>query len=133
MNGEWKWEATYNGETVSHSFNITGALSIEEVSLEETSIYPNPFSGIVNINSKIKIKKASVVDILGKTILIQTENSTNGIKELNLEELSGGIKCRCYYLALFAAFFALHKVNGLFPYSLQNSNFPFFLYKNHIE
>ena len=96
MNGEWKWEATYNGETVSHSFNITGALSIEEVSLEETSIYPNPFSGIVNINSKTKIKKASLVDILGKTILIQTENSTNGIKELNLEELSGGI----YFITL---------------------------------
>jgi hypothetical protein len=88
--GEWKWEATYNGETVSHSYNV-GTLGIEDETLEETSIYPNPFNDVVTINSTAKIEKVSVVNILGKTILVINKNSDEGIKELNLGELSNGM------------------------------------------
>ncbi|MBO6881678.1 T9SS type A sorting domain-containing protein [Winogradskyella sp.] len=88
--GEWKWEATYNGQTVTHSYYV-GALSVEEEGLESTSIYPNPFNDIVNINSTSRVKRAKVVDILGKTIKTFEENSPEGIKELNLSELSDGM------------------------------------------
>ena len=91
MNGEWKWQATYNGETVTHNFNVTGALSIEDDLLKSTSIYPNPFNDIVNINSKNKISKATVVDMSGKTILMFEEESIEGIKQLDFGELSNGM------------------------------------------
>ena len=91
MDGEWKWEATYQGQTVTHTFNVTGVLSIDEEDFNSTSIYPNPFNDVVNINSTTKIKKASIVDILGKTILIFNENSAEGIRELNLIDLSNGM------------------------------------------
>jgi len=95
VEGEWTWEVTYAGETVSHSFNV-GTLSIENETLESTSIHPNPFNDIVNIESKIKIKKARVVDALGKTILTFKERTTEGINQLNLAELSNGM----YYIIL---------------------------------
>jgi len=91
MNGAWKWQATYNGATVTHNFNVSGALSINENTLESTSIFPNPFNDIVYINSQAKIKKANIVDMLGKTILSFVDTSTLGIKELNLDLLSKGV------------------------------------------
>lgn len=91
MNGEWKWEATYLGQTVTYMFNITGVLNIDEEDFSSTSIYPNPFNDIVNINSTIKVKSANIVDILGKTVKIFEENSADGLKDLNLAELSDGL------------------------------------------
>jgi hypothetical protein len=90
MEGEWKWEATYNGETVTHSFNI-GALSVEDKSLASTSIYQNPFNSIVNINSTTKIKSAQIFDVLGKSVFVQDDLSGNGIQKLDLINLSKGV------------------------------------------
>ncbi len=96
MNGEWKWEATYQGQTVTHTFNVTGVLSINEEDFNSTSIYPNPFNDVVNIDSTTKIKKVSIIDLLGKTVFVVNENSAEGIKELNLARLSNGM----YFIAL---------------------------------
>ncbi len=93
--GEWKWEATYGGETVTHTFNV-GTLSIDDETLESTSIYPNPFNDVVNISSTNKIKKASVVDMLGKTVLKVSQKSEEGINEINLAQLSKGM----YFITL---------------------------------
>ncbi len=88
--GEWKWQATYAGETVTHTFNV-GTLGVDENDFSKTSVYPNPFNDVVNINSTTKIKKASVIDMLGKTVLVFNENSEEGIKELNLSQFSNGM------------------------------------------
>ncbi|MBC3845683.1 peptidoglycan DD-metalloendopeptidase family protein [Winogradskyella echinorum] len=93
--GEWKWEATYNGETVTHSYNV-GTLSVEDENLESASIYPNPFNDVVNINSTTKIKAAKIVDVLGKTVKTFNETTDEGIRELNLTELSNGL----YFITL---------------------------------
>lgn len=90
IEGEWKWQATYNGETVTHTFNV-GTLSVEEASINNTSIYPNPFNDVVNIDSQIKITKTKVVDISGKTILTLKDDSPEGIKNLDLNTLSIGM------------------------------------------
>lgn len=94
IDGEWKWEATYQGQTVTHTFNV-GALSVDENDFTSTSIYPNPFNDIINIVSNSKITKAKIIDILGKTVL-QIKNSNEGISKLNLEKLSNGM----YFLTL---------------------------------
>lgn len=91
MNGTWQWEATYNGQTTIHSFNITGALSINEENFESLSIYPNPSNDIVNINSTTKISNATIVDVLGKTVLNFKDNSELGIRQLNLSDLANGM------------------------------------------
>ncbi len=90
MNGAWKWQATYQGQTVTHTFNITGALSIAEADFSNTSVYPNPFTNVVTISSSSFVEKATVTDLLGKTISI-TKNATESIKEINLETLSNGM------------------------------------------
>ena len=90
MNGEWKWQATYQGQTITHPFNITGALSIAEADFSNTSVYPNPFTNVVTISSSSFVEKATVTDLLGKTISV-TKNATESIKEINLETLSNGM------------------------------------------
>ncbi|WP_179021510.1 peptidoglycan DD-metalloendopeptidase family protein [Winogradskyella forsetii] len=91
MNGEWKWEATYQGQTVTHTFNISGFLSVANEDFSETSIYPNPFNTIVNINSATKVTKVNVVDVLGKTVYRVDDMSEEGINKLNLTQLSKGL------------------------------------------
>ena len=94
MEGEWKWRATFGGETVTHTFNV-GTLSIEDEDFSATSIYPNPFKDIINIKTNNKIINVEVIDILGKKIRGIT-NDTEGISTLNLENLSNGV----YFLSL---------------------------------
>jgi len=92
--GEWRWEVTYQGQTVSHTFNV-GTLSVEEENLNSTNVYPNPFNDIVSINSSSKIDKATIIDMLGKQLKV-ISNNADGIKEIDLETLSNGI----YFLNL---------------------------------
>ncbi|WP_178991219.1 peptidoglycan DD-metalloendopeptidase family protein [Winogradskyella schleiferi] len=91
MNGDWTWKATFGGETVSHTFNVSGALSVNDEAFKDTSIYPNPCNDIVNINSTTKITKANVVDVLGKTVHMVDDMAEEGIKKLNLTQLSKGL------------------------------------------
>jgi murein DD-endopeptidase MepM/ murein hydrolase activator NlpD len=95
MNGQWKWQATYQLQTVTHSFNVTGVLGLDEEDFSTTSIYPNPFKNRVTVISKSMIQKATVTDVLGKTVSV-ISTSNEGIKEINLESLSKGM----YFLTL---------------------------------
>lgn len=89
--GTWTWEVTYQGQTESHNFNVTDQLGVEDRTLENTSIYPNPTNDIVTINSNSVVNNARVVDMLGKSVLNVTANQNDGIKELNLAHLSKGM------------------------------------------
>lgn len=89
--GTWTWEVTYEGQTESYEINVTDQLGLNDETLIDTSIYPNPFNDVVNIKSKSKIKNASVIDVSGKIIVKFEEHSTEGLKKLNLSELSNGM------------------------------------------
>lgn len=95
MDGPWKWQATYQGQTVTHTFNV-GTLGVDENDFNSTSIFPNPFKNLVNISSDTKVQKATIADMLGKKMLVINNNSSEGIKEINLEVLSSGM----YFLTL---------------------------------
>lgn len=95
--GEWKWEATYMGETVTQTFNITDALSVDDAIKNNLSVYPNPFTDELNIKSNQNITEIVVMDILGKTII--TEKSNNSINSVNLGELSKGV----YFMRLLSS------------------------------
>ena len=92
MDGVWKWEATYNGQTVTHSFTI-GTLSVDDNTLNAISVYPNPTKNYVNISSNQAITKVRLADIQGK--IIKTINAEE-IKKVSLENLSIGM----YFLTL---------------------------------
>lgn len=90
MVGEWTWRATFGGETVSHTFNVTSSLSINQDDFSQTSIYPNPFKDVITISSTKKIAKAHIVDILGKSVLT-IEDPSSGISEINVSHVSNGM------------------------------------------
>lgn len=87
--GEWKWEVTYQGQTVTHLFSIQ-TLSVDENELQTVSVYPNPTKDIINISSNSLISKARLVDIHGKTIKT-VKDVFEGIKKVNLEDVSNGM------------------------------------------
>lgn len=95
MEGEWTWEATYQGKTVSHTFNVTSALNTEGFTLNNVSVYPNPTKDIVYIDSDIPIKKATITDVLGKAIK-QVDSRLEGLKEITLNDISEGL----YFLTI---------------------------------
>jgi len=88
--GEWKWEATYAGETITHTFNVDDPLSISEEDFNQTSIFPNPFNDIIHISSTKRIVRTHIVDILGKTILT-IKDTSNGISEIDVSNFSNGM------------------------------------------
>ncbi|MGB5418358.1 peptidoglycan DD-metalloendopeptidase family protein [Algibacter sp.] len=93
--GEWKWQVTYNGQTVTHAFNVSESLSVEDNLLKDTSIYPNPANNLINISTVKKIVKAEIANITGKTIKFINQPS-EGIKTINTSNLSNGL----YFLRL---------------------------------
>ncbi|WP_431133194.1 peptidoglycan DD-metalloendopeptidase family protein [Psychroserpens mesophilus] len=95
MVGEWSWRVTFEGETVTHTFNVTDALSIKDDDFSQTSVYPNPFNDVIQISSAKKIIKTHIVDILGKSVLI-IEDASNGINKIDLSDFSNGM----YFLML---------------------------------
>ena len=83
--GEWKWEVTYGGETVTHTFNI-GTLDIEEETMETTSLYPNPATESVTIKTPRNLQSARIYDVSGKLIknIFFTDNVTYTIDLSNM-------------------------------------------------
>ncbi len=87
--GLWKWEATYQGETVSHPFNV-GVLGTEDNSLTNTIVYPNPVEDQLIIKTEQPIKKVTIKDLLGRTILENNSPITSSM-ELNTNSLNKGL------------------------------------------
>jgi hypothetical protein len=88
--GTWAWEVTYEGQTESHAFNVTDALSISDQGFNQTSIYPNPFNDVIHISSAKKVVRTHIVDILGKSVL-NIEDTFNGISKINVSKFSNGL------------------------------------------
>ena len=61
-------------------------LDIENIDDASFSVYPNPTSGIINIQSKENIQKAELFDINGRLIFTKTSNS-----QMNISKLSVGV------------------------------------------
>ena len=70
-------------------------LLIDEIEFTKNyfSVYPNPTSEIIHIDSEVIINKVELFDLLGKQVI-----STNEITEINLNKLSKGI----YILKVFS-------------------------------
>lgn len=64
------------------------ALSINDNALSQLSIYPNPSSNVININtpSSVEIISTELYDVLGNVVLRGTDN-----KEINISNLSTGM------------------------------------------
>ena len=98
MEGVWKWEATYQGETVTHEF-VIGTLSVDDNTLETVSIFPNPVQDTVTIKTKLNLQQASICDVSGKQIqAISYGENHNGSYTLNTASLSNGM----YFLTVVA-------------------------------
>jgi murein DD-endopeptidase MepM/ murein hydrolase activator NlpD len=89
--GTWTWEATYEGQTVTHTFNVSNTLGIGNFDLSSVTVYPNPFNDIVNITSESKIVNVRITDMLGK-IIYKLNNSSESIRKIDLpNSISKGI------------------------------------------
>jgi murein DD-endopeptidase MepM/ murein hydrolase activator NlpD len=87
--GTWIFSATYMEQTQSTTFTI-GTLSNIDFEKEEVYLYPNPTTGIINVNTNQELQKAIVYELSGKRVSYFTaEELASGI--LNIENLPGGV------------------------------------------
>ncbi len=94
MDGVWTWEATYLGDTATHTFNV-GILGTLDNELVNTTVYPNPMKDKLFIESESEINNVVLRDILGRTV-IELNDSANSISEANVSTLGDGI----YFITL---------------------------------
>ena len=93
--GQWRVECTLStGQVINHNFTV-GALNTTHLNLNNLSIYPNPVSGDLFINSDSRINKIVIKDALGKSVF-EEEGSFTGIKKVKTQSLSKGL----YFLSL---------------------------------
>jgi Secretion system C-terminal sorting domain len=80
--------------------NITTTTLVNYQALQNSiSIYPNPNDGnftIQNLNTNYTTYYLSVVNVLGKTVLSNTINFTNGLSTINLKQAAG-----IYFVTLY--------------------------------
>lgn len=77
---------------------VSGVLSTSEISKSETSIYPNPTNGEINIKTGKKIKSTTVFDLSGKVVLqtnsekVDMSSYAKGTYLLKVEFADGSLK-----------------------------------------
>lgn len=69
-------------------FSYDPALSNENFSVDEFTVYPNPANNVLNINSASGIEKIEIFDITGKRVLENTSLTNN---QLNVSSLNRGV------------------------------------------
>ena len=69
--------------------NITSNVGITETKLTDLSIYPNPASSMLNLNSNLIGESYSIIDPLGKVVSKGTINSLNSSIDIN--NLTNGV------------------------------------------
>jgi len=93
--GTYTLEVTYEGQTVIHSVTNLGVLGVEEASLAQTVVYPNPMQSKLFIDSESNIVAATIRDVVGKSV-IELKDATRSLQEIDVSVLTQGI----YFITL---------------------------------
>jgi len=75
----------YYGQVEDYTINIQSALHTDLFNKNEFTVYPNPTSGIVSIETKIEIENTKVFNSIGQLI------TTGSTKTIDLSNLNSGI------------------------------------------
>lgn len=87
---------SYKDPTTSYSTNCN-TLDVNDLKLENISLYPNPTNGLMYINNLI-LEKVSIYDTLGREVKRETFINNNSNNTLDLSNLPKGI----YYIYLLS-------------------------------
>ncbi|WOC40276.1 M23 family metallopeptidase [Polaribacter sp. HL-MS24] len=97
IEGQWLVECSLStGEIVNHYFIVDNSLSTNDYLIEKTRIYPNPSKENLFINSKVRVNKAIIRDVLGKEIF-EYDIKFIGTKKISTSFFSKGL----YFLTVF--------------------------------
>ncbi|MCF6365150.1 MAG: choice-of-anchor J domain-containing protein [Bacteroidales bacterium] len=90
------------GETTTVQIDnilVTGTVSVSEIN-SNLSIYPNPATSVLNINSDSNIKNIAISNVIGQRVMnvndinannynLNVRNLTNGVYLINIENIDG--------------------------------------------
>ena len=79
-------ENMINGQVEDYTLNFIDALAVSDVNKKSVSVYPNPFSDVLNISDVKGVKSISVNDVSGREV-----KSLAPAAELNLSSLKSGL------------------------------------------
>lgn len=69
MDGVHTITAQFGGKTYQTIFGVNTSLGMDDMDVSEFSIFPNPTSGILNIEGNTQVEKVMVYDLLGRNVL----------------------------------------------------------------
>lgn len=107
--GQWMWnvdntwpDGVYNvsvdfeGNTYETIFGVNTNLSMDEIEVNQVTVYPNPVNDVVNIISHTPIDLITIVDIHGRTVIQKASKTSN--LSMQLQGLKSGV-----YFAVIAS------------------------------
>jgi len=88
-----------NGQVEDYTINYIDALAVSDLSKKGTSVYPNPFTDVLNISDVKGVKSISVNDISGREVKtlapaaeLNLSNLKTGLYIVNLKMEDGSVK-----------------------------------------
>lgn len=70
--------------------DVTSATSVDEIALNSTVVYPNPFQNEFTIAANSALSQVRVFNVLGEEVFVQTNVNTN-LVQVSLSELPKGV------------------------------------------
>jgi len=87
--GVWMYRVTYNGEQVTHLFNVD-QLSIEDPDITSLTAYPNPTTAQFTLASLSPLETVEIMDMTGR--VVSKRNNINALDStFDLSQMSNGI------------------------------------------
>lgn len=76
------------GSDITENFGADATVSVEDLSMNNLSIYPNPVNNIAKIDFSLEknaVVKTSIVNVLGETVITQAYNLSAGNHQIDLD------------------------------------------------
>jgi hypothetical protein len=82
--GEWAW----HGAIDNFNLTYTNVLGVSDDAVEGFSFAPNPAQDVLNLNAQTNIERATIVNVLGQTVIDAEINATSST--LDISSLAAG-------------------------------------------
>jgi len=85
-------ENGFYGQVQDYSVNVETTINVDEFNLETFSVYPNPTTGTLNVKlNNTEDVNISIIDIRGRRVYSQFNNSKTLIRTLDVSALASGM------------------------------------------
>jgi hypothetical protein len=88
--GQFRKNGYTNKISIKIRFELVGTVGVEDLSIKEFGLYPNPMKDVLHIKSAHEIASVKIVNVLGQEVLSNEFNNFSNVYNVNVSSLKHG-------------------------------------------